>query len=86
MSQPSAVEKRPRIKPNRDMCATLSPRASCEVTGFGIAETYRMLHDGLMPHIKSGRKFYIPKAALLRWLENAGSKEGRSIDTQPKAE
>ena len=53
---------------------TLTPRESVKITRFGLNHTYDMLRRGEMPAIKVGKRFFIPKAALLRWLEAAGSK------------
>jgi excisionase family DNA binding protein len=52
----------------------LTPREAAKLTGFGLNYTYVLLHSGEMPSIKVGKKFFIPRAALLRWLENCGSK------------
>jgi excisionase family DNA binding protein len=73
-SRPAAHTKR-RVRqaqssgPER---ATLTPLESTKVTGFGIQATYRMLRDGKLPHIKVGMRFYIPKAALARFMETCG--------------
>ena len=53
---------------------TLTPREAAKLCGFGTNYTYALLHDGQMPHIKIGKKFFIPKSALLKWLENIGSR------------
>jgi len=52
--------------------ATYSPRQSTRVTGFGITHTYDLLRRDVMPHIKVGKKYYIPKAALEEWLRTCG--------------
>jgi excisionase family DNA binding protein len=62
--------KRPK---NRDRL-TLTPRESTKFTGFGLNCTYALLHSGEMPSIKAGKKFFIPRAALMKWLENCASK------------
>ena len=54
--------------------ATLTPHESTEITRFGLSHTYRLLREGVMPSIKVGKKFYIPRTALMRWLENCGEK------------
>ena len=65
------------IKRDKDLSKkdrlTLTPRESMRVTGFGSNYTYEMLRTGRMPSIKVGKKFFIPRSALLKWLENAGS-------------
>jgi excisionase family DNA binding protein len=60
----------PKGKPDR---LTWTPRETCPITGIGVAQTYRKLRNGEMPHIKAGNRFLIPKAALLDWLARAGS-------------
>jgi excisionase family DNA binding protein len=67
------------IKPNRDAekkrdRLTLTPRESMRLTGFGQNHTYDMLKRGELPSIKVGKRFLIPKAALLKWLESAGDR------------
>jgi excisionase family DNA binding protein len=53
--------------------ATLTPRESVKITRFGVSQTYRLLRAGKMPSIRVGTRFFIPKNALLRWLDNAGT-------------
>jgi excisionase family DNA binding protein len=48
---------------------TLSPREVARVTGLGVASTYALLRSGEMPSIKAGKKYFVPRSALLRWLE-----------------
>jgi excisionase family DNA binding protein len=64
------------IKPNKNYeeeRLTLTPRQSMKWTGFGQNHTYDLLQRGEMPCIKVGKRFFIPKSALLKWLESAGS-------------
>jgi excisionase family DNA binding protein len=65
--------QRPNTKKVSRDRATMSPRESIEITGFGITHTYDLLRRGVMPSIKVGARFFIPKSALLKWLESAGS-------------
>lgn len=58
--------------PRPDQRATLSVEESRMITGFGRAHTYRLLREKAMPHILIGKKFYIPRTALMKWLENCG--------------
>jgi excisionase family DNA binding protein len=53
---------------------TLTPRESMRLTGFGQNLTYKLLQRGDMPSIRVNKKFFIPKAALLKWLESIGSR------------
>ncbi len=52
--------------------ATLTPNESTLITGFGIQSTYSMLRRGELPNIKVGKRFFIPRSALLKWLEGCG--------------
>jgi excisionase family DNA binding protein len=54
--------------------ATLTPQESRKITRFGTNHTYKLLNDGILPSIKVGNRFFIPRAALLKWLETAGGK------------
>jgi excisionase family DNA binding protein len=65
------MRKTKALTPER---ATLSVKESTKITGFGITHSYRLVRTRAMPSIKVGNKFFIPKAALLKWLENAGDR------------
>jgi excisionase family DNA binding protein len=52
--------------------ATLSPRETMPITGFGVAHTYRLLREGVIPNIRVGKKIYVPRTALMRWLDSCG--------------
>jgi excisionase family DNA binding protein len=60
--------------PRSPESATLTPQESRKITRFGTNHTYRLLRSGEMPAIRVGNRFFIPKAALMRWLESAGSR------------
>jgi excisionase family DNA binding protein len=65
---------RPSIKPPRaPQCETMTPKESMAVTGFGENVTYRLLKAG-MPAIRVGKRYFIPRTALLEWLKNAANK------------
>jgi excisionase family DNA binding protein len=61
-----------------DSVVTLDPKGSTAITGFGITQTYELLRQRIMPSILVGRRYYIPKAALMRWLDACGSSEPKS--------
>jgi len=48
---------------------TVSPRGSTKITGFGVNATYDLLRSGQMPAVQVGKKYFIPIAALHKWLE-----------------
>jgi excisionase family DNA binding protein len=56
--------------------ATLTPKESMKITRFGANYTYDLLRSGRMPAIKVGSRFFIPRTALMRWLDNLGSRPG----------
>ena len=45
-----------------------------EMLGISRAQSYLMVKRGVLPVIKLGRRIVVPKAALEKMLENAGSK------------
>jgi excisionase family DNA binding protein len=51
---------------------TLTPRGVARECGFGVTNTYKMLADGTLPSIRVGNRFFIPRAALERWLASCG--------------
>jgi len=52
--------------------ATLTPREFASHTGFGQTATYKMLAAGEIPCIRVGSRFFIPRAAMEKWLESCG--------------
>jgi excisionase family DNA binding protein len=73
------VKRGRRPTPATPDSATLTPQESRRITRFGVNHTYQLLRAGKMPAIKVGARFFIPKAALLKWLESCGA------DTKPAA-
>jgi excisionase family DNA binding protein len=53
---------------------TLTAQQVSRECGFGLAHTYQMLADGVIPSIRVGNRYYVPRAALERWLESCGGK------------
>jgi excisionase family DNA binding protein len=54
---------------------TLTPIESTKLTRFGVTATYKMLRAGTLPHIKVGSRFFIPRAALEKWMANCGGEQ-----------
>jgi excisionase family DNA binding protein len=50
----------------------LTPEETLDITRFGRSSTYAMLRGGIMPSIRVGKRFFIPRHALMRWLESCG--------------
>ena len=69
-----AIKPRPNRHAEAKERLTLTPRESVKLTRFGLNHTYDLLKRGEMPAIRVGKRFFIPKAALLNWLEAAGSR------------
>jgi len=55
-----------------DSRATLTPKGSTAITGFGLNYTYELLRRGLIPSIVVGKRHFIPRSALMRWLDSCG--------------
>jgi excisionase family DNA binding protein len=70
--RPGYKRQLPNIKVPSPDRVTLSPRESTKITGFGLVKTYDLLKSRRMPSIRVGSRFFIPKTALMRWLENCG--------------
>jgi excisionase family DNA binding protein len=51
---------------------TLTPREVAKECGFGLNHTYRMLTEGVLPSIRVGNRFFVPRTALAKWLESCG--------------
>jgi len=62
---------------------TLTPRQSAEITRLGVSTTYKLLRAGKMPALAIGKRFYIPKGALLRWLETGENPLNKVSDGNP---
>jgi excisionase family DNA binding protein len=59
--------------------ATVSIKESTKYTGFGLTHSYRLVRSAELPTIRVGKQFFVPVAALMRWLENCGA------ETRPAA-
>ena len=63
-------------KSNNPQQATLTPLESIAITRFGVSATYTMLRDGDdASSIRVGKRFFIPRTALERWLESCGGRD-----------
>jgi len=50
----------------------LTPVEAAKLLRVGRGTVYEQIRCGLIPSIRMGRKILIPRAALLKMLENAG--------------
>ena len=55
---------------------TLRPKETLAITGFSVGATYQLLESGAMPSIRVGKKYLIPKAALIEWVNSCGRRGG----------
>jgi excisionase family DNA binding protein len=70
----AASNKQPRRKVRNEKCLTLSPRQTTEYTGLGLAQTYRLLREGIMPSIPGGKGYLVPESSLLEWIHKCGGR------------
>jgi excisionase family DNA binding protein len=61
-------------RPPNEQSATLTPPETTKITRFGLNQTYLLLQSGEMPSIRVGARYFVPRAALMKWLENCGDK------------
>ncbi len=58
------------------------PTVEALATHLGISRqsAYAALRSGIIPHVRIGKRFILPRAAIDRWLRNAG-REGHLTGT-----
>ncbi len=47
-------------------------KETAKYTGLGITKTQEYIRAGIIPSLKLGRRYIVPKAVLDKWLEQAG--------------
>jgi excisionase family DNA binding protein len=52
---------------------TLQVPEVAKLLGTGQRSVRRKIDEGIIPHIKFGRKILVPKVALQRWIESVGA-------------
>jgi excisionase family DNA binding protein len=67
-----------RIVRTPEWTATLTPKEVAKRTGFSLSAVYKLLKSGEMPHIRQGKIFKIPVAALEQWLARVNGKPSSS--------
>jgi excisionase family DNA binding protein len=77
MSHPTAERNRKLQVPistgnPSTLSINLTPEETMDITRFGRSSTYAMLRGGIIPSIRVGKRFFIPRHALMRWLESCG--------------
>ena len=62
-------KNRRKLSPDR---LTLRPKETIGLTGLSVGATYNLLESGAMPHIRVGKKYLIPRVALIEWINSCG--------------
>jgi excisionase family DNA binding protein len=55
---------------------TYAPEELAVMLNVSRQTVYKGLNNGVIPSIRLGRRFVIPKAAIEKWLESGGLNEG----------
>ena len=63
---------RSRSRKNAQDRATYSPDALARLLGISRTTVYDQLRRGTIPHVRMGRRFIIPKAAVETWFASMG--------------
>ena len=58
---------------SRNTTHTLTPPQVARELGFGISNTYKMLAAGTIPSIRVGNRYYVPRSALMKFLESCAT-------------
>ena len=56
-----------------DQCLTYTPEQARIRIGCGRAVIYEALRQNLIPHLKLGRNYIIPKISFHRWLDGVAT-------------
>ena len=62
------------LKPNQRL--TLTVKEAAKIIGLSRNATYQACQQGLLPHIRIGRRILIPVKALEKMLAEAGKERG----------
>ena len=54
---------------------TFTVAETAEYIGLGLNKTYQLINDRVIPSIKLGRQFRVPKVALDEWLMRSASEQ-----------
>jgi excisionase family DNA binding protein len=53
---------------------TAGTQATQDLTGFGRDHIRKLVKEGKLPNVGNSKRILIPRAALIRYLEQAGQK------------
>lgn len=57
--------------------STLSVSECASEIGIGRNQAYQLISEGVIPHLRLGKRIVVPRLALDRWLASAGRPEER---------
>ena len=66
------VRRNVRLPQSKD---TMSPRDISRESGIGLISIYRLLQSGDLPSKLIGNRYYVSRAAYVRWLQRMGGGE-----------
>jgi excisionase family DNA binding protein len=55
-----------------DTSAAYKVPEAARIARCGPRALYKLIEDGMLPHIRFGKNIIIPRAAFHRWLDNGG--------------
>jgi len=64
--------KRKKPPKSGSQAAAYLPDEVAELTGLNVNSIYKGARNGTIPALRVGKRWIFPKAAIDRWLENAG--------------
>ena len=84
----SDVKLKQGMPPPHSLC--IPPTEAAKQLGISRTKMYQLLHEGVVPSIRLGRKILIPTAELINWLHeqstsNPRKKGGDANGNQTKA-
>jgi hypothetical protein len=68
-------EKRVYVKQDYAGATLITLRQSRRITGLGASSTYRLAADGTLPTLVIGKRRYVHREKLQRWLDSLGGTE-----------
>ena len=61
------------MKASGDERQTLTVQEAARIIGISRERAAQYIRNGKIPALKLGKRFFVPRAALERWLRTAGS-------------
>jgi len=63
---------------DQNQVLTLTVGACAQALGISKNNAYALIHEGQIPALRLGRRLMIPRAALMRLLDEAGQDKGET--------